>query len=180
MDPLSYLDQSLIVTRTKYSNIFSLYYHEINMDHDHQNSSTYETIFTSLIFSTTIQPLRHCFLGTFQSQKKAFWAPGNASRIASNQTLLKSLSPVQQEHPATGKHRAMSGAVCKLPRLPSLKLTYPLKIGLPKRKLVQYSNHPFSGAMLVSGRVLFANLKFHTNFSSRSKFQTWHRNSLDN
>ncbi len=106
------------------------------MDHDHQNSSTYETIFTSLIFSTTIQPLRHCFLGTFQSQKRAFWAPGNASRIASNQTLLKSLSPVQQEHPATGKHRAMSGAVCKLPRLPSLKLTYPLKIGLPKRKLV--------------------------------------------
>ena len=37
-------------------------------------------------------------------------------------------------------------------QLPSLKLTYPLKIGLPKRKQ-SYSNHPFSGAMLVSGRV---------------------------
>ena len=36
----------------------------------------------------------------------------------------------------------------------SLKLTYsPLKIGHPKRKR-SYSNHPFSGAMLVSGRVI--------------------------
>lgn len=46
---------------------------------------------------------------------KSIWAPGNASRIASNQTLLKSLSPVQQEHPATN---VMSGAkVCKLLKL---------------------------------------------------------------
>ena len=36
--------------------------------------------------------------------------------------------------------------------LPSLKLTPPLKIGHPRRKIV--SNHQFSGAMLVSGRVL--------------------------
>ena len=38
-------------------------------------------------------------------------------------------------------------------RLPSLKLTFsPLKIGLPNRKVVQYSNHPFSGAFAVSFR----------------------------
>jgi len=36
--------------------------------------------------------------------------------------------------------------------LPSLKLT-PLKLGHPKRK-GSSSNHPFSGAMLVSGRVV--------------------------
>ena len=38
--------------------------------------------------------------------------------------------------------------------LPSLKLTWQLKIGHPKRKQ-SYSNHPFSGAnlLLVSGRV---------------------------
>ena len=36
--------------------------------------------------------------------------------------------------------------------IPSLKLTWPLKIGLPNRKGL-YSNHPFLGAMLVSGRV---------------------------
>ena len=39
-------------------------------------------------------------------------------------------------------------------QLPSLKLTasLPLQIGYPERKLV-FQPHPFSGSMLVSGRV---------------------------
>ena len=42
----------------------------------------------------------------------------------------------------------------KKTRIPSLKLTatLPLKTGHPRKR--SYSNHPFLGAMLVSGRVL--------------------------
>ncbi len=52
-----------------------------------------------------------------------------------------------------GRERLQKWLQFKLGEIPSLKLTYPLKIGLPKRKRSS-SNHPFSGAkMLVSGRV---------------------------
>lgn len=48
--------------------------HEINIDHDHQNPSTWETIFTSLTFfpSTTTKPLRHCFFFEISRLLKAF------------------------------------------------------------------------------------------------------------
>ncbi len=41
-----------------------------------------------------------------------------------------------------------------------------LKVGHPKRKR-SYSNHPFSGAMLVSGRVLF----FSESMDTSSNFE---------
>ena len=60
--------------------------------------------------------------------------------------------------------------------LPSLKLTCsPLKIGLPNRK-GSYSNHPFLGTMLVSGRVSFLSTSHPRGFwhGKPENVMTWH------
>ena len=81
--------------------------------------------------------------------------PLKAWNLAIQLTLLDEYCSPKDGRRARTYRRRGQGCPGDQPRpLPSLKLTYPLKIGLPNRKLV-FQPSIFRCKLLVSGRVLF-------------------------